>query len=219
MKRYIYSIFIPLFLVSCSEIIEVPDITNDTLNLIAPADNATVDMTTLTLSWETVENAENYQVQIARPDFENIIQLELDATVTENSISVDIEAGNSYQWRVRAKNSDYETPYTTYSFTSEVTEVQDITNSTVNLIAPANNITLTSTTFTLSWEAVENAENYQVQIARPDFENIIQLALDTTVIENSISVALEAGNSYQWRVRAQNSEYATSYVTYSLTIE
>ncbi|AXG69209.1 hypothetical protein KORDIASMS9_01429 [Kordia sp. SMS9] len=219
MKKYIYSICIPLFLVSCSEIIEVPDITNDTVNLIAPADDAIVNITTFTLSWETVENAESYQVQVARPDFENIIQLELDTTILENSISIDVEAGNSYQWRVRAKNSDYTTAYTTYSFTTDVTEVQDITNSTVNLIAPADTITLNLTTFTLSWEAVENAENYHVQIARPDFQNIIQLELDTTVPENSISVELEAGNSYQWRVRAENSGYATPYATYSFTIE
>jgi len=119
MKKYIYLVCLVLSIVSCSDIIEVLDITNDTVNLIAPADNTTVNITTLTLSWETVEDAESYQVQIARPDFENILQLEIDYTVTENSISVDLEAGNSYQWRIRARNSDYTTLYTTHSFTLE----------------------------------------------------------------------------------------------------
>jgi len=219
MKKYLYSVCIILLFVSCSDIIEVQDITDEAVNLIAPADNAQVNITTLTLSWETVENAESYQVQIARPNFENILQLELDSTITENSISVNVVAGNSYQWRVRAKNSDYSTPYTTYSFIAGDTEVTDITNTTVNLIAPADNATLNMTTFTLSWEAIENVENYHVQIARPDFENIIQLELDTTVTENSISVQLEAGNSYEWRVRGQNSGYTTSYSTYSFTLE
>ncbi|MEM6719233.1 MAG: hypothetical protein AAF611_07975 [Bacteroidota bacterium] len=219
MKKYIYSIIGVLIFMSCSEILEVPDITDDTVNLIAPADNVTVNATMFTLSWETLENAENYQVQIARPDFENILQLELDSTITANSIAVAVDAGNSYQWRVRAKNSDFATPYTTYSFNTDIGEVIDITDEIVNLIAPADNITVDTTTFTLSWEMIENVENYRVQIARPDFENILELALDTTITENSISVALEAGNTYQWRVRAQNSDYVTSYSTYSLTIE
>ncbi|MEM6685018.1 MAG: hypothetical protein AAF617_04400, partial [Bacteroidota bacterium] len=218
-KTYIFSIAIIFMLVSCSEIIEVPDITNDTVNLVAPADNTTVNTATLALSWETVENADNYQVQIARPDFENILELELDSTVTENSISVNLEAGNSYQWRVRAKNSDYTTAYTTYSFNSDAVETVDISNDIVTLIAPADTITLAVTSFTLSWETVANAENYRIQIARPNFENILQLELDTTTTENSISVDLEAGNTYQWRVRAQNSDYTTSYSTFTLTLE
>ncbi|MCH2197015.1 fibronectin type III domain-containing protein [Kordia sp.] len=119
MKKYIYSIFTALLFISCSDIIEVPDISKDTVNLAAPSDNATLNITTLTLSWEAVEDAENYQVRVARPDFENILQVELDTTLTENSISVQLEAGNSYQWRVRAINSEYTTPYTTYTFTLE----------------------------------------------------------------------------------------------------
>ncbi|MFK7749800.1 MAG: hypothetical protein AB8B65_15495 [Kordia sp.] len=119
MKKHIYSTFILLTLVSCSDIIEVPDISNDAVTLIAPANNATLSLTTLTLSWDRVEDAESYQVQIARPDFENILQLEQDSIVTENSIEIELEAGNSYQWRVRAQNSQYTTPYSTYSFSIE----------------------------------------------------------------------------------------------------
>ena len=117
MKKYIYSLFIIFFVVGCSDIIEVSDISHSSVELIAPSNNATLDFTSLTLSWDMVEDAESYQVQIARPDFETILQLEEDSTLTQHSFSVELEAGNSYQWRVRAKNSDYTTPYTTYSFT------------------------------------------------------------------------------------------------------
>lgn len=119
MKKYIYLFLVTTVLASCSDIIELPDISNTSVNLIAPSDNATLNLTTLTLSWDSVEDAESYQVQVAQPDFENILQLVQDSTLTENSISVDLEAGTSYQWRVRAINSDYATPYTTYSFTLE----------------------------------------------------------------------------------------------------
>ncbi|WP_420571655.1 fibronectin type III domain-containing protein [Kordia sp.] len=119
MKKYVYSILVLLVMTSCSDIIEVQDITDDTVNLVAPLDNANLSITTLTLSWDPVEDATHYQVQIARPDFENILQLERDSTVTDNSVSVQLEAGNSYQWRVRAVNSDYASLYSTYSFTIE----------------------------------------------------------------------------------------------------
>ncbi len=119
MKKYIYILLGTLFVISCSDIIEVPDISNNAVTLIAPSDNATLDITTLTLSWDLLEDAESYQVQVAQPDFETILQLVIDSTLTQNSISVDLEANTSYQWRVRAKNSDYSTPYTTYSFTLE----------------------------------------------------------------------------------------------------
>jgi len=119
MKKYLYSLVIVCLCVSCSDIIEVPDISDDSVILIAPVDNATLNMTTVTLFWESVDDAENYRIQIAQPDFENILLLEQDSVVTENSISVQLEAGITYEWRVRAQNSEYATPYSTYSFTLE----------------------------------------------------------------------------------------------------
>ncbi|WP_052752804.1 fibronectin type III domain-containing protein [Kordia zhangzhouensis] len=117
-KYYCYIVFI-LTLISCSDIIEVPDISDDIVTLMAPANNSTLNMTTLTLSWNAMEDAKQYKVQVAKPDFENILQLVVDSTLTDNSISVQLEAGNTYQWRVRAENSGYTTSYSTYSFTLE----------------------------------------------------------------------------------------------------
>lgn len=119
MKKHIYIFLLTIILVSCSDIIEVPDISNDAVNLVAPTDNATLNLTTLTLSWDPIEDAESYQVQIAQPNFSDILQLVKDSTVTGNSFSVDLEAGTTYEWRVRALNSGYTTSYTTYSFTLE----------------------------------------------------------------------------------------------------
>ncbi|EDP94646.1 fibronectin type III domain-containing protein [Kordia algicida OT-1] len=119
MKKYLYALFTIFLIVSCSDIIEVPDISENTVTLVAPSNNSTLAITTITLSWNPVADAERYQVQVARPDFENILQLEKDSIVSENSISVQLEAGNSYQWRVRAINSEYVTSYATYSFTIE----------------------------------------------------------------------------------------------------
>lgn len=106
-------------LMSCSDIIEVPDISNDTVTLVAPSDNATLDLTSLTLTWNIFEDAEKYQIQIAKPNFENILQLVKDSTLTGNSYTVDLEPETTYQWRVRAINSGYSTQYTTYTFTLE----------------------------------------------------------------------------------------------------
>lgn len=119
MRKIIYILFVLSFTIGCSDIIEVPDISNKTVQLVAPIDNATLSITTVNLSWGSVEDADNYRVQIARPDFENPIQIVTDSTLTGNSISVQLETNNTYQWRVRANNSEYSTSYTTYSFSLE----------------------------------------------------------------------------------------------------
>ncbi|WP_046758582.1 fibronectin type III domain-containing protein [Kordia jejudonensis] len=119
MKKYIYIILLATVFTSCSDIIEVVDISDTNVQLVAPSDNSTLNLTTLTLSWDSVADAENYQIQIAQPDFENLLQLVADSTLTANSYTVTLEAGTSYQWRVRAKNSDYTTSYSKYTFTLE----------------------------------------------------------------------------------------------------
>jgi hypothetical protein len=51
---------------------------------------------------------------------------------------------------------------------------------------------------------------YQIQIATPNFQNASQILLDSISIETSFTKELVAG-SYEWRVKASNSDYTTNY--------
>lgn len=114
------SILLGAFLIatSCDDIIEVEDISNGTVVILAPTDNSLLTIANVNFSWQSLENAERYTIQIATPDFENATQILLDSTTTATNISKTLTEGN-YQWRIKAKNSGYQTMYTSKSFTIE----------------------------------------------------------------------------------------------------
>lgn len=116
--RYLKLLLVTFLLVSCEEIIEVVDISNENVVVLAPTDTSTLTITDINFSWEDVEDAEQYKLQIATPNFESANQIVLDTTITTTSFNQALEPGN-YEWRVRAENSDYQTIYSTQSFTIE----------------------------------------------------------------------------------------------------
>ena len=119
MKRIFIVLFISLGLIACEEVIEVTDISEKTVTLVAPTDAVTLNSAdTLFFDWETIEDAEIYRMQIATPTFAEAVQIVADSTFAGTVFSTTLEA-NEYQWRVRAENSGYKTTYTTQSFTVE----------------------------------------------------------------------------------------------------
>ncbi len=102
-------------ILSC-EAVFVEDISNDSLILLAPVDNSEITSGNNTFSWQLLDEAEMYEIQIARPSFQNAAEILLDSVVDSNSLVHNIEIGE-YEWRVKAVNSEYETEYSTSSFT------------------------------------------------------------------------------------------------------
>jgi hypothetical protein len=98
------------FFGSCDDII-VPDISEDNLVLIAPADSMVTTVKDQTFWWKENSSAESYQLVIVSPTIANPVRLELDTTITKQQFDVTLAAG-TYEWCVRGKNSAYETEYT-----------------------------------------------------------------------------------------------------------
>jgi len=118
MKKLKYILCFLVVFLACEEIIEVEDISNKTVNVLAPTNTATLTVTSISFSWDAVADAEHYKLQIAEPNFEMTNQIVLDTTVTVTNFNQILELGD-YEWRVRAENSDYQTTYSTQSFTIE----------------------------------------------------------------------------------------------------
>ena len=114
--RIVRAFIIGLMLLACDDIVEVEDISGKSILLVAPANNTVLEQTSLSLFWETLEGAEEYKVQVATPDFQAPLQVVLDSTLTKNSLSVELESGKNYQWRVKGINSGYETGYSIGTF-------------------------------------------------------------------------------------------------------
>ena len=88
--------------------------------------------------------------------------------------------------------------------------VEDISDRTVVLLAPTNNTEVVNGSIIFTWGAIEDIAAYQIQIATPNFQNASQILLDSISIETSFTKELVAG-SYEWRVKASNSDYTTNY--------
>ncbi len=112
-------IFVLLFsVIACDDIVEVEDISDKTVNILAPTNASVLNIKTVTFFWEAVEGAETYYMQVAIPTFENASQIVVDSLLTTTSMTRTLPA-NSYEWRVRAENSGYKTIYSKQSFTVE----------------------------------------------------------------------------------------------------
>ncbi|TPV35993.1 hypothetical protein FJ651_03485 [Paucihalobacter ruber] len=100
----------------------------------------------------------------------------------------------------------------------DLIEEVDISNETVMVLAPVNQVVLNSGDVLFTWEAVEQANRYHLQIAVPNFENAQQILADTNVVATHFFKNLEP-NQYQWRIRAENSTYFTNYTLLNFSIE
>ena len=100
----------------------------------------------------------------------------------------------------------------------QLIEVEDISHETVSILAPANDTILDGTSVNFSWQPIEFAETYQLQIAMPNFDTAEVIVEDTIIATVNFVKTLEIAN-YQWRIKAINSAYETVYTTQNLTIE
>ncbi|OHT43468.1 hypothetical protein [Flavobacterium tructae] len=196
---------------SCEEILLVPDISKKDVVLVAPGNNVTLSSSGVSFSWENVQHADKYRLQIATPNFDNPQQLVRDTLVSKNSFSQQLNIGK-YEWRVKAVNSGYETVYTKRSF--EVLNNNDFQNNTIILLTPANNLTTKTALQKLSWETILGATSYQLQVL--DENNT--LVKDQTTATVLLNFTFDEGK-YTWKVRASNGTSQTLYTSRSILVD
>jgi len=207
-----YLLFAIIFsFVSCEEILLVDDISKKEVTLIAPANNSLLSSSGVTFSWEAVESADKYQLQIAIPNFETPKQIVLDTTVTKNSYTQQLNIGK-YEWRIRAINSAYETAYSKNSF--EVLNNDDFQNNTVVLLTPTNNLTTKTALQKLSWDAIIGATSYQLQVLDENNTLVKEQNTEATLI----NFTFDEGK-YTWKVRASNGTDQTLYTSRSISVD
>ncbi|WP_299363498.1 hypothetical protein [Winogradskyella sp.] len=216
--RFLKLIFAVILLTSCEEIIEVVDISDETVVLIAPVDDAVINTGSPSFSWQAVKDAEQYNIQIASPTFNEATQVVLDSLVSTTNF-IQVLAEGNYEWRVKAVNSGYETDYVTTGFSITPEATVDISNETVTLLTPANNVTLQEGNVVFSWDIVANADEYTIQIVHPNFASAVTPIANTTVTATSFTALNMTANEYEWRVSASNLISETEYTTQSFTVE
>jgi len=169
--------------------------------LSSPANGATNQPTTVSLSWTASTGAATYRLQIStRNDFTTMFFD--DSTITTTSHTVSGLANNTnYFWRVTAKNATGTSAYSgTFSFTTVVAAPAAPT-----LASPANGATNQATTLTLTWNASTGAVTYRLQVSTSSAFTSTTVFDDSTLTSTSRQVGPLANNAtYYWRVNAKN---------------
>ncbi len=121
MIRQFFIFFILLFLISsCEEIVNEENISNDTVQLLAPSNDAVLaTKQKISFNWEALGGANSYKLQIATPNFISATQIQLDTLVSRTDFTIDSLVAKSYEWRVKGLNSAYETVYSSNTFVVE----------------------------------------------------------------------------------------------------
>ncbi|RMD88210.1 MAG: T9SS C-terminal target domain-containing protein [Calditrichaeota bacterium] len=169
--------------------------------LVSPKDKEINLPPEVTFTWEKVEGALKYHLQLSE-DREFTTLIFNDSLITNLEIQFGpLELGKKYYWRVRAGRINYMGPWSEIrSFT--VTPV--ILLSPV-LIAPQNGSTNISPTVTFSWQTVEGAQKYRLQVARDSTFNFNSLVFENGNIKSTEKKVgpFARGQKHFWRVRAE----------------
>jgi hypothetical protein len=217
MKKIIVLIITSISLLTCDDIIEVEDISNKSITILAPKSGVNVEDVNVSFTWEALEDIDNYKIQIAKPNFETAQQIVTDSLVSITSFNKSLTSG-SYEWRVRAENSGYVTSFTTQNFTV-ATDVVDISNETVVISSPSNDSRfLTTDTITFSWESLEGATGYNIELVTPDFDDPTETIKDDITTETTFSVSNLEVNTYMFRIYAENSGFETGFTEIEFTV-
>jgi large repetitive protein len=172
-----------------------------------PANNATNQPVSLTLTWGAVSEAVSYRVQLATDmGFTNLVVN--DSTVATNSKAVSgLLNSTQYYWRVNAKNAGGTSYFSDpFSFTTIVAAPAIPILST-----PANNSANQATSLTLTWNSVAGAVSYGLQLATDSlFTNLVINEQGITLINKFVGPLLN-GTKYYWRVNSSNPAGTSSY--------
>ncbi|WP_222984560.1 hypothetical protein [Flagellimonas meishanensis] len=210
MQRSVYILVgLALLIWSCEDILEVPDISDQTVPILAPTEGSVLTTNAVGFDWETVEDATAYNIQIATPDFENAVQLVLDSVVAVDSLGnvatrIDQNLFNgNYQWRIKAFNSGFETGYTVNSFQVNGDDDLDlVAPNTPQLVSPANASSQAETQVSFVWTREDisgTAERDSIFIFLD--EALQNLAIKGLGANKTYSTELTEG-TYYWFVRA-----------------
>jgi hypothetical protein len=201
-----------VYVISCDEII-VPDISGNSLTLNDPADSLMTEARSQRFSWDSIVGVTSYRITIT-----SSAGLIVDSLLRQGSFSTVLDTGE-YYWCVQATNSAYASSKAcrTLFIMPEAPKTDDISDINVTLLAPADTLKTKTKQQLFWWNKVDGASRYNLVIVSPDMLAPVTIALDTVIVNNSITHQLAVGK-YQWCVRALNAAHETTYICRKLEI-
>jgi len=199
-----------LLLFSCDDITQ-ENLEGVAVALISPGNNYVSPSGNIDFIWDDTEGAEQYRLQIAEPNFDSLLVLELDTIVLSNEFSFQLLPGN-YQWRVRAENN-----FSIGEYSSRFISVDSallLTGTNVILTSPSSNAFLSNEQVFFNWNELLNAEQYKFTISTLSGDLVNELILQ----ESNHAEILDEGE-FEWSVQGINSNSVSNNTTRTLTID
>ncbi len=169
--------------------------------LTAPADNSALDASTIPLSWDPVNDALAYRLQVA--DNENMTSPFINAdmgTSTSATLNTTPNGATTY-WRVLSQNCVGLTPSATWSYTNGTPP------DAPTLLLPSDAAEMLLPDVQFSWNPVSGTNiEYRLQISKEDQTfTTLPLTIDAAITQSAVTVTnLEINNvTYYWRVMSR----------------
>ena len=208
MKNLLYILLFSAAIVSCGGGSDT-EITDENTapsvpSLLSPANNALCTELTLNIQWQAAIDGEgdalSYLLQVAKDaGFSNIVHA---STVSQTSKSFTVDGGESYYWRVKAKDALTSSEFSSvYNFYSEGEGVENHIPFSPELVAPAMNGAISKGSVKLEWTATdldsEDVLSYDVFVGTSS--NSLQKE-GSNLSDKSYTITLNSANTYYWRV-------------------
>lgn len=199
---------------SCDDILE-EDIQNNQIITLNPKEGDSIAGNTVQFLWEGLEGADSYRVQVYRES-----NLVTDTTVSTSPFTEVLNEG-SYQWRVKGQNSAYEAPYT-FPVVFTVTPSDNLSNQTLILTSPSDNIYTNNTTIIFTWNPIPSAVSYTFELIKVTGSGDITVFLEEEIQSTSLeldAVVIDSDAQYKWQVKAVNETSETSFFSRGFFID
>ncbi|MGJ8664825.1 MAG: hypothetical protein ACSHW7_00530 [Patiriisocius sp.] len=217
MKRLIKIMLIvitALCIKGCDDIFE-EDISGLEVDTITPLNGAIVEGNTVDFLWNSLEGAKDYTLQVY--DTNTLVE---DTVITTNQYTRVLATGE-YEWRIKAQNNGYETPFN-FPINFSVTETEDLTNQTVVLNSPSDNLYTNDQEILFVWNSVPFAITYQFELSRVSTSGSVIILVENDIVDTSLfldATTLDGDTEYTWSVKALNETSETQFFSRTLFID
>lgn len=204
-KSFLHFIIGAIIFCSCDDIIE-PDITSKQVEIKSPADGITIQTITPTFTWNAVDGATKYNIQIAYPSFDKV-QVLYDTTITKTVYSKQLNSG-IFEWKVRAVNNNYYGAFTEKRKLTIDSSLK-IQNQVITLISPTANSGAIDSNFTqtLRWNSLGTiASSYNIKITTPEGSTPVVYGLT----DSKYTTKFTKEGAYSWSVQGVDSDGLTN---------
>jgi hypothetical protein len=165
--------------------------------LVFPGNNDTAVVVNPTIRWKKTDDAVTYHL-VVNDSVGNVVYN--DSTLTDTSKQVTLSNFAIYRWKVQAKNSAGVSGFSSLWMFKTIIQVPAITI----LLNPANNDTNIVLTPTLSWNPVQFASRYELQVALDANFQTIVYSNANVIVTSQLLPTLASNQRYYWHVRAVN---------------